>query len=109
MRKSRLINWAAMVILAGIVVALLLPAMTVPRGPHLRARCQNNLRQLAIAAQAHQTVHKRLPSLVGYYGIHQPSSEQGTTPTGLDSRIASFRREPSGIVKATSPKARFRR
>jgi len=56
----------------GVLVAILLPAVQYVREISRRTACQNNLRQQALAVHAHESVHKRIPSL--YYGtsLRQP-------------------------------------
>jgi type II secretory pathway pseudopilin PulG len=65
----------------GILVALLLPAVQAAREAARKSQCQNNLKQLGLAAQNYEASHKRLPPSVeidldnnlaynGAWGVH---------------------------------------
>ena len=64
----------------GIIIALVLPAVQTARESGRRMVCTNNQRQLAIAAQLHESTYKRLPSSgwgFNWVGRH----DQGTGKT----------------------------
>lgn len=62
-RRSRWIEWLAVVAICGVLVALLLPA--VRRGPGIRSgmriQCKNNLKQIALALFNYSDTHGSLP------------------------------------------------
>jgi prepilin-type processing-associated H-X9-DG protein len=45
----------------GFVIAMLLPAVRTAKGTALRAQCGNNLKQIALALRAYETVYHSLP------------------------------------------------
>jgi prepilin-type processing-associated H-X9-DG protein len=47
---------------AGILVALLLPAINMARESARRAQCQNNLKQIGVSMHRHQMQYKRFPA-----------------------------------------------
>lgn len=69
-----LVETLVVISVIGVLVALLLPAVQHVREIARKTTCQNNLRQLAVAIQNHETAQSSLPSL--YYGsfLKQPSS-----------------------------------
>ena len=75
------IELLVVVVVVGILVALLLPAIQTTRESGRRLHCQNNLRQLALAAHGFHDAHRRLPP--GYLG-HLP---RGTRPTGENQNV----------------------
>jgi prepilin-type N-terminal cleavage/methylation domain-containing protein/prepilin-type processing-associated H-X9-DG protein len=73
----------------GILVALLLPAIQVTRESARRLQCQNNLRQLGLAAHSFHEMHKRLPP--GFLG---------RTPVGNE---PDFRHQNVGLLAHLLP------
>jgi len=59
------------IVIIGILVALILPAVLGARAAARRMHCANNLRQLAQAVMQFEAAHQRLPNS-GTYGVHAP-------------------------------------
>jgi prepilin-type N-terminal cleavage/methylation domain-containing protein len=57
-----LVEMLVVIAVIGILVALTVPAIQAARESSRRARCENNLRQLAVACQNHATLNERFPS-----------------------------------------------
>ena len=69
-----LVELLAVIGIIGILVALLLPAIQASRSAASRASCGNNLRQLGVAAQNHE-------SAVGYFPAGSVAKEFAREPT----------------------------
>ncbi len=57
-----LIELLVVLAIIGILIGLMLPAVQAARESARRASCENNAHQIALAIQAHEAAHRRLPS-----------------------------------------------
>jgi len=60
-RGFTLIELLVVIAIIGVLVGLLLPAVQAAREAVRRTACANNIRQIAIAMQAHHDAHKKFP------------------------------------------------
>ncbi|MFK7738006.1 MAG: DUF1559 domain-containing protein [Pirellulaceae bacterium] len=87
-----LIELLVVVAITGLLVALLLPAVQAVRESSRKVRCQNNLRQISVAAQNFESAFRFLPSNGwGFQWIADPSRGYGKhQPGGWIFHIAQF-------------------
>jgi len=67
-----LVELLVVVAIIGILVALLLPAIQAAREAARRIACQNNVKQIALAAHNYESSHKALPPALLYFGAGEP-------------------------------------
>lgn len=57
-----LVELLVVLAIIGVLVAILLPAVKMVRESARRTQCENNLRQIALAATQHHDVHRHFPT-----------------------------------------------
>lgn len=66
-----LVELLVVIVIIGILVAMLLPAVQMVREAGRRINCSNNLRQIGLAVLNFESSHRQLPN-----GINQPTADQ---------------------------------
>ena len=73
-----LVEMLVVISIISILLAVLLPAVGAARAAMQRSKCQNNLKQLALALLSYESVHQAFPP----GEVHGSSSEQGYSASG---------------------------
>jgi prepilin-type N-terminal cleavage/methylation domain-containing protein/prepilin-type processing-associated H-X9-DG protein len=84
-----LVESIVVLVIIGVIMALLFPAIQATREAARRLNCQNNLRQQGFAAQGYHLVHAEFPAESYYDGT--PLYSEDEDEADLDARHASYR------------------
>jgi prepilin-type N-terminal cleavage/methylation domain-containing protein/prepilin-type processing-associated H-X9-DG protein len=78
-RGFTLVELLAVTAIVGILIAILLPAVQAARETSRRIHCLNQLRQLAIATQSFESIHRKFPPGVEQANFPDPPVYRGTS------------------------------
>jgi prepilin-type N-terminal cleavage/methylation domain-containing protein/prepilin-type processing-associated H-X9-DG protein len=87
-----LIELLIVIAIIGVLIALLLPAIQAAREAARRMACQNNVKQIALAAHNYESSKKMLPPALVYYPAADPRRSQNSK-WSAQARLLSFLEE----------------
>src|SRR5258707_11099073 len=100
-RAFTLIELLVVIVIIGLLIGMLLPAIHAAREAARRTQCQNNLRQIGIALQAHHTARQFLPS--GWIANDPTSDRPGWSWTA---QLLAYFEEKSTVLRSANDFAR---